>query len=77
LRLIHDRTLLCEVSDVGNTTPHLRRARVFDEGGRGLLLVAQLAERWGTRHARHGKTVWAELSEKKPVGFPAWDAAAL
>ncbi|PIM69418.1 phosphatase [Streptomyces sp. JV178] len=62
LRLIHDRTLLCEVFDAGSTTPHLRRARVFDEGGRGLLLVAQLAERWGTRHARHGKTVWAELN---------------
>ncbi|MDG5806548.1 SpoIIE family protein phosphatase [Streptomyces ossamyceticus] len=62
LRLIHDRTLLCEVSDAGSTTPHLRRARVFDEGGRGLLLVAQLAERWGTRHARRGKTVWAELN---------------
>ncbi|MEU9348128.1 SpoIIE family protein phosphatase [Streptomyces sp. NPDC048278] len=63
LRLIHDRTLLCEVSDDSNTTPHLRRARIFDEGGRGLLLVAQLAEHWGTRHARHGKTVWAELSD--------------
>ncbi|MFE1443955.1 SpoIIE family protein phosphatase [Streptomyces sp. NPDC058739] len=62
LRLIHDRTLLCEVSDDSNTTPHLRRARVFDEGGRGLLLVAQLADHWGTRHARHGKTVWAELT---------------
>lgn len=63
LRLIHDRGLLCEVSDASSTVPHLRRARVFDEGGRGLLLVAQLAERWGTRHARHGKTVWAELNE--------------
>ncbi|MFJ7116467.1 SpoIIE family protein phosphatase [Streptomyces albogriseolus] len=63
LRLIRDRALLCEVSDDGSTTPHLRRARAFDEGGRGLLLVAQLAEHWGTRHARHGKTVWAELSE--------------
>ncbi|MCZ4604387.1 SpoIIE family protein phosphatase [Streptomyces sp. Lzd4kr] len=63
LRLIHDRSLLCEVSDAGSTTPHLRRARVFDEGGRGLLLVAQLAGQWGTRHARRGKTVWAELSE--------------
>ncbi|MET7451614.1 SpoIIE family protein phosphatase [Streptomyces sp. NPDC005574] len=60
LRLIHDRTLLCEVSDASSTTPHLRRARVYDEGGRGLLLVAQLAEHWGTRHARGGKTVWAE-----------------
>ncbi|WP_085209662.1 SpoIIE family protein phosphatase [Streptomyces sp. Amel2xC10] len=63
LRLIHDRSLLCEVSDSGSTTPHLRRARHFDEGGRGLFLVAQLAERWGTRHGRDGKTVWAELSE--------------
>ncbi|MEH0552064.1 MULTISPECIES: ATP-binding SpoIIE family protein phosphatase [unclassified Streptomyces] len=69
LRLIHDRGLLCEVSDGSNTTPHLRRARVSDEGGRGLLLVAQLAEHWGTRHARRGKTVWAELSES--AEFPA------
>ncbi|MFC5213602.1 ATP-binding SpoIIE family protein phosphatase [Streptomyces coerulescens] len=69
LRLIHDRSLLCEVSDAGSTTPHLRRARVFDEGGRGLLLVAQLAGQWGTRHARRGKTVWAELKEN--AEFPA------
>ncbi|MFF1809291.1 SpoIIE family protein phosphatase [Streptomyces sp. NPDC058251] len=69
LRLIHDRALICEVSDASGTTPHLRRARLLDEGGRGLLLVAQLAERWGTRHARHGKTVWAELNES--AGFPA------
>ncbi|MER7480260.1 SpoIIE family protein phosphatase [Streptomyces sp. NPDC126510] len=68
LRLIRDRSLLCEVSDAGSTTPHLRRARVFDEGGRGLLLVAQLAERWGTRHARQGKTVWAELGAEKHAG---------
>lgn len=63
LRLIRDRALICEVSDTGSTTPHLRRARTFDEGGRGLFLVAQLAEHWGTRHTRQGKTVWAELSE--------------
>ncbi|MGW7379193.1 ATP-binding SpoIIE family protein phosphatase [Streptomyces sp. NPDC054794] len=68
LRLIHDRTLLCEVSDASGTTPHLRRARTSDEGGRGLLLVAQFAEQWGTRHARHGKTVWAELNES--AAFP-------
>ncbi|MGW5480288.1 ATP-binding SpoIIE family protein phosphatase [Streptomyces sp. NPDC004008] len=74
LRLIHDRALVCEVSDTSSTTPHLRRARTFDEGGRGLLLVAQLAEHWGTRHARQGKTVWAELSEKASAGFPAWDS---
>ncbi|MGW7379613.1 SpoIIE family protein phosphatase [Streptomyces sp. NPDC054794] len=63
LRLIHqDSTLTCEVFDSSSTTPHMRRARIFDEGGRGLLLVAQLAERWGTRHDRVGKTVWAEQS---------------
>ncbi|MGQ5635909.1 MULTISPECIES: ATP-binding SpoIIE family protein phosphatase [unclassified Streptomyces] len=71
LRLIHDRTLLCEVSDDSSTTPHLRRARVFDEGGRGLLLVAQLARHWGTRHARHGKTVWAELDDSVAAAGPA------
>ncbi|MFD8370098.1 SpoIIE family protein phosphatase [Streptomyces sp. NPDC059688] len=61
LRLIHQgNTLGCEVYDSSGTTPHMRRARIFDEGGRGLLLVAQLAERWGTRHDRVGKTVWAE-----------------
>ncbi|MFD8868557.1 SpoIIE family protein phosphatase [Streptomyces sp. NPDC059590] len=60
LRLIHDRSLICEVSDGGDTAPHLRRARVFDEGGRGLLLVAQLTRRWGTRHGPTGKTIWAE-----------------
>ncbi|MER5689713.1 SpoIIE family protein phosphatase [Streptomyces sp. NPDC002205] len=75
LRLIHDRTLMCEVADAGNTTPHLRRARVFDEGGRGLFLVAQLAEHWGTRHARRGKTVWAECATDTPELFS--DAAAL
>jgi PAS domain S-box-containing protein len=60
LRLIHDRTLICEVSDGSNTAPHLRRARAFDEGGRGLLLVAQLCRAWGTRQSSRGKTIWAE-----------------
>ncbi|MFD9129015.1 SpoIIE family protein phosphatase, partial [Kitasatospora sp. NPDC059571] len=60
LRLIHDTSLICEVSDASSTAPHLRRARTFDEGGRGLLLVAQLTQAWGTRHTLHGKTIWAE-----------------
>ncbi|WNO62652.1 SpoIIE family protein phosphatase [Streptomyces sp. AM2-3-1] len=60
LRLIKERTLICEVSDASSTAPHLRRARIFDEGGRGLMLVAQLTERWGMRHTCTGKTIWAE-----------------
>ncbi|MFF3249538.1 ATP-binding protein [Actinacidiphila glaucinigra] len=31
-----------------------------DEGGRGLLLVAQLSRAWGTRQTSAGKTIWAE-----------------
>ncbi|MGY0064492.1 SpoIIE family protein phosphatase [Streptomyces sp. LZ34] len=62
LRLIHDTGLICEVSDASSTAPHMRRARSFDEGGRGLLLVAQLTQRWGTRQTSHGKVIWAEQS---------------
>ncbi|WP_030930907.1 ATP-binding SpoIIE family protein phosphatase [Streptomyces sp. NRRL S-646] len=60
LRLIRDRTLICEVSDASNTAPHLRRARTYDEGGRGLHMVAQLTQGWGTRQTSVGKTIWAE-----------------
>lgn len=60
LRLIRDTALICEVFDGSSTAPHLRRARIFDEGGRGLLLVASLTERWGTRYSSTGKTIWAE-----------------
>ncbi|WP_077797424.1 SpoIIE family protein phosphatase [Streptomyces sp. JHA26] len=60
LRLIRDRTLICEVSDGSSTSPHLRRAHAYDEGGRGLLLVAQLTQRWGSRQTADGKTIWAE-----------------
>ncbi|WP_190033821.1 ATP-binding SpoIIE family protein phosphatase [Streptomyces fructofermentans] len=60
LRLIRERSLICEVSDASSTSPHLRRARSFDEGGRGLMLVAQLTDRWGTRPSGSGKTIWAE-----------------
>jgi anti-sigma regulatory factor (Ser/Thr protein kinase) len=60
LRLIRDRDLICEVSDTSSTSPHLRHAATTDEGGRGLFLVAQLTERWGTRYVRSGKTIWAQ-----------------
>ncbi|MFF8432122.1 SpoIIE family protein phosphatase [Streptomyces sp. NPDC016566] len=60
VRLLRDRTLICEVSDRSTTSPHLRYAATTDEGGRGLFLVAQLAERWGTRYTHNGKIIWAE-----------------
>ncbi|MFF4352959.1 SpoIIE family protein phosphatase [Streptomyces sp. NPDC001530] len=60
VRVLHDRSLICEVFDGSNTSPHLRYAATTDEGGRGLFLVAQLAERWGTRYTPAGKVIWAE-----------------
>ncbi|MFD0265439.1 SpoIIE family protein phosphatase [Streptomyces sp. NPDC127106] len=60
VRLLHDRSLICEVSDGSSTSPHLRRAEDTDEGGRGLFLVAQFAERWGTRYTTRGKIIWSE-----------------
>ncbi|MFE5028665.1 SpoIIE family protein phosphatase [Streptomyces sp. NPDC056656] len=60
LRLIRHNVLVCEVTDSSATQPRLRRARITDEGGRGLFLVAQLGGRWGCRHGQNGKTIWSE-----------------
>ncbi|WSQ07558.1 PAS domain-containing SpoIIE family protein phosphatase/ATP-binding protein [Streptomyces sp. NBC_01231] len=62
LRLIKERALICEVLDGGASAPHLRHPRTTDEGGRGLLLVSQFTQRWGTRFAPEGKIIWAEQS---------------
>jgi serine phosphatase RsbU (regulator of sigma subunit)/anti-sigma regulatory factor (Ser/Thr protein kinase) len=66
VRLLHGRTLICEVSDTSNTAPHLRRAASTDEGGRGLFLVAQLSQSWGTRYTPEGKVIWAECGLDGP-----------
>ncbi|MFF9799315.1 SpoIIE family protein phosphatase [Streptomyces rochei] len=60
VRVVRNRSLICEVFDSSSTSPHLRYAAMTDEGGRGLFLVAQLAERWGTRYTPAGKVIWAE-----------------
>ncbi|WP_369226768.1 SpoIIE family protein phosphatase [Streptomyces sp. R39] len=67
-RLIRDRALVCEVSDHSSTSPHLRYAASTDEGGRGLFLVAQFAERWGTRYTKDGKVIWAEQTTPGTLG---------
>ncbi|MEU6296107.1 SpoIIE family protein phosphatase [Streptomyces erythrochromogenes] len=79
VRLLRDRSLICEVSDGSSTSPHLRYAATTDEGGRGLFLVAQYAERWGTRYTDRGKVIWAELpltggAEPQPAAPPDLDA---
>lgn len=62
LRLLLDRTLVCEVWDSGLVQPRRRRARDTDEGGRGLQLVGLLSSGWGSRRTPRGKTVWFELT---------------
>ncbi|MEW1653655.1 SpoIIE family protein phosphatase [Streptomyces sp. NPDC093707] len=67
VRLLRDRSLVCEVADGSNTSPHLRYAASTDEGGRGLFLVAQLTDRWGTRYTAQGKVIWAEQPLPPPL----------
>jgi serine phosphatase RsbU (regulator of sigma subunit)/PAS domain-containing protein len=71
IRLLRSRTLICEVYDGSLTTPRIRRASETDEGGRGLQLVAALAQRWGTRYTATGKCIW---TEQTLVGPEATDA---
>ncbi|MBB1151861.1 ATP-binding protein [Amycolatopsis sp. DR6-1] len=59
LSLRGDRILI-EVSD---SLPDLARSRGgYAGGGRGLVLIDAIAERWGQSPRPGGKTVWAELA---------------
>ncbi|MFD8717606.1 SpoIIE family protein phosphatase [Streptomyces sp. NPDC059629] len=60
LRLIQHQILTCEVSDTSTSHPRPRHPRTLDEDGRGLILVAQLSRRWGSRSVSGGKVVWSE-----------------
>ncbi|WP_329122306.1 SpoIIE family protein phosphatase [Streptomyces sp. NBC_01465] len=71
LRLLRDRTLVCEVWDAGLVQPRRRRARDTDEGGRGLQLVGLLSAAWGSRRTPRGKTVWFELALPEGDEAPA------
>ncbi|MFG3252717.1 SpoIIE family protein phosphatase [Streptomyces sp. NPDC048172] len=72
LRLLLDRTLVCEVWDAGPVQPRRRRAHDTDEGGRGLQLVDLLSSGWGSRRTPRGKTVWFEMSRPES-GAPSAD----
>ncbi|MCF3132556.1 ATP-binding protein [Streptomyces olivochromogenes] len=61
LRLRYDGDVFrVEVHDSGSGTP--RVADEADEGGRGLLLVAALADKWGVGERGLGKAVWCEFA---------------
>ncbi len=50
-----------EVSDTCDAHPRLSAPGAKAESGRGLMLVAALAEKWGSRDRTTGKTVWARV----------------
>ncbi|MEU3894667.1 ATP-binding protein [Streptomyces sp. NPDC045251] len=52
-----------EVHDSGDGVPAVPQADVREpgEGGRGLLLVSELADKWGVGERDPGKVVWCEL----------------
>lgn len=57
-----DQRLRVEVCDQGGPWHSPGRASSGEPGGRGLLIVGQLASRWGCEgHSRTGWTVWFEL----------------
>jgi anti-sigma regulatory factor (Ser/Thr protein kinase) len=57
-----DGTLRVEVHDFESAPPVVRHPSILEESGRGLCLVADIADRWGIRPESHGKTVWFELN---------------
>jgi len=57
------RVLRVEVHDSGGGVPCVDQAGDGDEGGRGLLLVAALADKWGVAERDLGKVVWAEFCQ--------------
>jgi anti-sigma regulatory factor (Ser/Thr protein kinase) len=65
-RVERARTGLCvhvRVTDGGSAlTPTRRAANPYSVGGRGLAIVAALAERWGVDRDGAGSCVWADIS---------------
>lgn len=57
-----------EVEDAGAGLPVVGDGATDRLGGRGLLLVATLASRWGSIPSDAGKTVWFEVATSSATG---------
>ncbi|WP_371750096.1 ATP-binding protein [Streptomyces sp. NBC_01283] len=56
--------LRVEVHDSGDGWPRFVGEGDADESGRGLLLVAALADKWGVMERDPGKIVWCEFAQE-------------
>ncbi|MYQ95662.1 ATP-binding protein [Streptomyces sp. SID4946] len=62
LRLCHEAALVrVEVHDSGTGVPAVAHP-TLDEGGRGLLLVSALSDKWGVGQRSPGKIVWCDFA---------------
>ncbi|MFE6893868.1 ATP-binding protein [Streptomyces sp. NPDC057694] len=57
--------LRVEVTDPDPRPPVLRVADQLAEGGRGLMLVQAVTDRWGSQPRPPGKSVWFECDAKR------------
>ena len=55
--------LLLRVADDAGDLTVARRAEPADDGGRGLILVEALCDRWGVDASDSGKTVWVKFTD--------------
>jgi len=65
---VGDAGLRVEVTDGSTQAPAPRSYGAMAGTGRGLRLLEQLVDRWGTLVHEHGKTVWFELSSGYRLG---------
>ncbi|MGP4111875.1 ATP-binding protein [Streptomyces sp. 4N509B] len=78
LSLVHcGGSVLCAVFDPGCDVPQPREPDHLRESGRGLQVLASLAESWGwTTPDRHGKAVWAVLQTARDDADPTRSGTA-
>jgi anti-sigma regulatory factor (Ser/Thr protein kinase) len=62
VRVCVDAEIDVAVHDAESSLPRPRRPRPWQPGGRGLLLVDEIADAWGTSVESDGKWVWFRLS---------------
>jgi anti-sigma regulatory factor (Ser/Thr protein kinase) len=59
---VTDERLRVDVDDESPSVPVRRDSSADLPGGRGMLLLDSIAERWGVLSSAHGKSVWFEVS---------------